>query len=88
MGQTRVSGHIANDARSVDQSVSLVVEHFLGFLPRFLCMYCRFRGFFLKAVRHRDRGRYHDTPIDVLSVCRRVRPIFGLKTRFLPVLTF
>lgn len=74
--------------RSVGQSVSLAVEPFLGFLPRSLYMYYRFLGFFLTAVRYRVRGRHHDTPIDVRSACRRVRPVYGLKTRFLPVLTF
>ena len=83
-GHTCVSGHIAIDGRSV----SLAVEAFLGFLPRFLYMCYRFLGFFLTAVRQRDRGRHHDTLIDVQLACRRVRPIYGLNTRFLPVLTF
>ena len=88
MGQTRDSGYIAIDGRSGGQSVRLAVEPFLEFLPRFLYMYYRFLGFFLTAVRHRDRGQHHDTPIDVRSACRRVGAIYGLKTRFLPVLTF
>jgi len=63
-------------------------DPFLGFLLRYLYMYYRFRGFFLTAVRHGDRSRHHDTPFDVRSACRRVRLIYGLKTRFLSVLTF
>ena len=74
--------------RSVSRLVSLAVEPFLGFLPRFLYMYYRFRGFFLIAVGHRDRGQHHDKLIGVQSACRRVRPIYGLKTRFLAVLNF